>query len=230
LKAIEFWMFGPASSYTLSLGLAGTNVGAVQAFTIPHNSWTQVSFSMQSLGVTGKINRIAVQSTNADATSVFFDDVVFVSLAAAAAAVPPRPLVVFADKTTWRCWSWGAVVNYAATSPVRSGTRSIGVRYEHEGGALSLVQSTAADIKDYSAIRFWVYGPASSFAFSVQQDGTTLGTAASFSIPANTWTRVRISVEELGATSSLFNRLTFQLQATTQPKSLVFFDDIALLP
>jgi hypothetical protein len=217
--AIQLWMYGPASSYTLSLGLGDVNVGAVQAFTIPRNSWTQVVFGMQTLGAMGNINRVAVQSTNAVATSVFFDDVVFLTT--------PQPLVVYADSTTWISRSQSASVNFAATSRVHSGTRSISVTYQQQGGALSLARTATSNINAFTTIRFWVFGPASSFTFSVQRDNVTLGTAASFSIPTNTWTRISFSVRTLGATG-LFNRLTFQ--ATTQPASTVFFDDISLIP
>ncbi len=73
-------------------------------------------------------------------------------------AAPAR--VVYTDSLAagWENWSWSTNANFAATSPVRSGTRSIGVTYTAGWGALRLQTWSYLNTADYTTLRFSIHG------------------------------------------------------------------------
>jgi len=76
---------------------------------------------------------------------------------------PPQPdysktLSIYRDglATDWEDWSWSATVDFAATSPVYSGTRAISATLD-AWGALSLWHP-AFDTSDYYWLEFYIRG------------------------------------------------------------------------
>ena len=76
-SAISFWISGPTATLLFTLSLDdGTAVGAQKTINVAGNTWTQYTFTMQSLGASGSFSRINFQATTQPASAIFFDDIV----------------------------------------------------------------------------------------------------------------------------------------------------------
>ena len=74
--------------------------------------------------------------------------------------VPVNDLIVYGDTLAsgWENWSWDTTVNFANTSPVQSGSRSIALTYNTGWAGLSLRTQSPVNTASYTGVSFWVYG------------------------------------------------------------------------
>jgi hypothetical protein len=139
-------------------------------------------------------------------------------------ATPPGPtptpaapnLAIFSDAvaTPWMNTSWNSTVNFANTSPVFAGTRSI--RVDETGwGALSLHRGSwtatqPIDPSRYQAVDFQAFAPATGFKVAVRLENDA---KASFplvvfgTIAANQWIHVTVPISQLDPSGIPFDRV-----------------------
>ena len=165
---------------------------------------------------------------------------------------PPPPddaisLPIYGDGLAagWENWSWGAAVNFAATNQVYAGTRAIQVD-AGSWSALSLYHS-AVDTTPYTYLSFALRQNAATNALLVypqDADGNNLFDAPAADcrygggspLPAGTWRRVLIPLDDLGAAGRPITRLTFintgdtALRFWIDDLKLVAADESAYLP
>src|SRR5690349_16950837 len=69
---------------------------------------------------------------------------------------------VYSDslKADWQDWSWDSTVNFAATTLVQSGTKSLSVKYNQPWAGLYLRLTGAPLSSGYGRVRFWINGGA----------------------------------------------------------------------
>ncbi|HKA07422.1 MAG TPA: hypothetical protein VKD71_09210 [Gemmataceae bacterium] len=145
-----------------------------------------------------------------------------------AAAQTDQQIYADALASDWQNWSW-ATVNFGATAPVHSGTRSISVT-AHAWEAIYL-HHDAFDTSGYSALVFWIHGgSAGGQLLQVQAllNGTAQAAVALAPLPANTWQKITISLASLGVDHKP-NMDGFWIQdrsGTTKPT--FYLDDVSL--
>lgn len=130
---------------------------------------------------------------------------------------------------SWENWSW-ATTNFAATSPVHSGTRAIAVT---SGAWQALYLHHAAfDSSGFTHLTFWIHGGASGgqkLQVQAELNGTAQAAVALAPLAANTWQQYTIALSALGVANKT-NLDGFWLQdtsGTTQPT--YYIDDVALI-
>jgi hypothetical protein len=147
-----------------------------------------------------------------------------------AGATPATPRDIYADTLApgWSDWSW-ATVNLQVTSPVHSGTYSIGVNagaweglYLHHAGVLT---------SGFTWLRFFVHGgSAGGQLVQVYVERASGGSGPTVALPplaANTWTELRVPLADLGAADTTITGIVWQDRSGgTQPAFYV--DDITL--
>jgi len=142
----------------------------------------------------------------------------------------PPPQVLFGDALAsgWSDWSWGCSRNFANTSPVRIGSRSIRVDYSAWGG-LSLRHASGVPALPTSSVRFWAFSPTTApLKVSVQtQDSGPESGAYLVTLPANTWTEVTATRAQLG-NPSVYRRINLQLYQSS-PLTLMV-DEVRIVP
>lgn len=158
-----------------------------------------------------------------------------VAPAVVAAALPAGSVAIFDDALApgWSNYSWGSTVSLAATSRVRSGTRSISVTYR-AWGALNLHKGSA--LSGISAVRLAVNGggTAIKLRLGLVRSGTSLTRVdlapycSGGTIPANGWTTCTVPLSALGAPISFDGVVIQEAQGTWHPT--VYFDELALVP
>jgi len=136
----------------------------------------------------------------------------------------------------WENWSWDVAVNFAATNQVYAGTKSIQIE-AGSWGALSL-HHAAVDTTPYAYLSFALRQSAATNTLLVSvadaADSDLLDAPAAdcrygngAPLPANTWRRVLIPLDDLGAADTLITRLTF---LNTGDAALRFWiDDLKLV-
>jgi len=100
----------------------------------------------------------------------------------------------------WQDWGW-AQIEYANTSPVHSGTKSIGVTISDATSQAIYIAHPAFDSSPYLSVRFWINGGSvggqklliQGHAGGAYQMSTNLPT-----LPANTWQQMTILLSDLG--------------------------------
>lgn len=151
-------------------------------------------------------------------------------------ALPAGAVVIYDEalRSGWVDWSWGTTRNWAATSPVGAGARSIAVTYT-PWGALNLRRS-GASIAGMSALSLMVHGGGSSgvelevIGVAGSSQLTRVGLAQycdARAIPTSAWTRCRVPFSAIGPAGTVFDG--FQIQSRAGTSRPVFFDDIGLL-
>ncbi|MFN8492019.1 MAG: cellulose binding domain-containing protein [Caldilineaceae bacterium] len=141
-------------------------------------------------------------------------------------------LVVYADAlaANWQDWSWSASVNFANSTPVHSGAKSLAATYGQAWAGLSLRAPSPLNGTLYNAITFWVYGSGATaqLQFSIQQsDSGGASNQIAVNAPAGVWTQVTIALSSLGNPSAIA-RLNWQDRlGAVQPT--FYLDDIALI-
>ncbi len=160
--------------------------------------------------------------------------------AAVSAAVPAAPApagtVVFADALAagWADWSWGTTRNFAATSPVASGARSLAVTFQAWGG-LSFHLGAGA-LSGASALTLAIHGGAAGgrdLQVFVTQAGSALPGVMlaqhceAKAIPAGTWTRCAVPMSALAPAGTAIDGVVLRETAGVA-RATMYFDDIAL--
>jgi hypothetical protein len=122
------------------------------------------------------------------------------------AQVARADITVYGDAlgSGWQDWSWGGITrDFARTSPVHGGTKSIGVTYTGSWSGLQIGRNDAIDISGYDRLRCWVHGGSTGG----QTVRLVVGNQASGAkveldiVPvANTWTRYDVPLDALGTT------------------------------
>ncbi|WP_158600201.1 glycoside hydrolase family 9 protein [Fibrisoma montanum] len=120
--------------------------------------------------------------------------------------------VIYGDalKNTFSNWSWNSMQDFANTSPVKLGEKSLKVNVTVAWGALSLRNSEVLNTASYpGGVQFWFYGTDKPVRVTMSQVDT--GPTADFyriSAEPNTWTLVRIPWSEWGNPAQ-FQRISF---------------------
>ena len=141
------------------------------------------------------------------------------------------PLYTDSLVNAFQDWSWSCTRNFANTSPVHSGTQSIGVTITGGGGALSLQYQVGFNTAPYASLSFWINGgPTGGQRLRVACTRLNVGqTPFSLSaLPANTWQQITIPLSSLGV-ANVTNFSGCYIQDTSGAASPVFYvDDIQL--
>lgn len=129
--------------------------------------------------------------------------------------------VVYDDARTtgWDNWSWGTTVNYAATSPVYMGSRSIAATYTQAWGGLYMHHGTGVSPSGNTRLEFYVHGGTAGGQNLIVQLGDTGGWRtmvpvnshiAGGSVAAGTWRKVSMPLSALGITTLAITDLVIQ--------------------
>jgi len=142
-------------------------------------------------------------------------------------AAADMPVYSDAIASGWASWSWNTTLNFAAASPVRSGSSSISVTYTSGWSALYLHPEQPVDLSGYTSLRFWIHGGTAGnqqLRVVVNEDP-----AVTFSVTptANSWTQVDVPFSALGSPATLSALYWQDSTGTAQP--VFYLDDISLI-
>lgn len=144
------------------------------------------------------------------------------------AACPKADASVYSDAlgTGWNDWSWASVRNYANTTPIKVGTRSLRVDYTGWGG-VSLSHTTGVPVSPTSTVRFWTYSPVTAPLRVYVQTGDDVAESGSYfvTLPAGVWTDVVVNRTQMGS-PNLIKRLTVQLYGAAA--TTVYLDQVRI--
>lgn len=148
-------------------------------------------------------------------------------------------VVIYGDALAggWESWSWGLAAgspNFAATSLVKVGSKSMAVTVNSDWAAVSLRSASVINPAQYpGGLRFWINGgPAGAKLqlFVHTDDQTALSTNKVLDVPANTWQQYTVGWNELGNPGSV-KRLNFQDRGQRAGQTYTFYvDDLKLRP
>jgi chitodextrinase len=117
-------------------------------------------------------------------------------------APSPNDYIIYGDalNSTFTNWSWNSTQDFANTTPVKDGQRSLKVNTTAAWGALSLRNNAILRTADYpGGVQFWFYGSEKAARVTVNQTETgNPSTSYTISAEPNTWTLVRIPWSEWG--------------------------------
>ncbi len=147
------------------------------------------------------------QTVNATATFTVFDD---------------------ALDSGWSNWSWNTTVNFGATSPVHTGTKSLSATYTAAYAGVFLHADTAI-LDGYDTLRFWINGGAGGQSVKVALYDTNSAVLDTKIIQptANTWTQVDFSLAGAGGSSNIAGLVWQEDNGSVPP--IFYLDDIQLL-
>ena len=130
----------------------------------------------------------------------------------------------------WQNWSWGDVVDFGGTSPVKAGTHAINITYTEGWGGLSLRRGAALGTAGYAALRFWVHGGTGAdktLAVTTHAEDTTgESTRVLVTAVANAWTEITVPLRALGYPPAI-KRVTI-MNFTPDPQGMVTVDELRL--
>ncbi|MBI4202207.1 MAG: hypothetical protein HY532_03720 [Chloroflexi bacterium] len=184
------------------------------------NGWYLVSIPLSALGASNTtITGVQLQdNTGAAQPTYHLDQLQFVT-----------NRTVYDDSLSWENWSWNTSVNFWATSPVYSGSRSAAVTY-NAGWAGFLVHTNGLSTSPYDALEFAIHPNSKGLsAINVSLHNTSnkpirevnlknYGTAA-----ANGWYLVSIPLSALGASNTTITGV--QLQDNTGAAQPTYYLD-----
>src|SRR5260221_5504670 len=164
-----------------------------------------------------------------------------VLLLASSPALHAQTLTVFDDalQNGFADYSYSGGSNFAATTPVHSGTKSISILGQNFN-ALSFehLPNGSLHVSTTPILRFWVNGGTSSgqqFYVGLQLNGTTVANAAldtyitGGGVGAGVWRSVSIDVRQAHFNSTVFERIDIQSRAgAAADLSATYFDDVVL--
>jgi hypothetical protein len=149
---------------------------------------------------------------------------------------PVPDLRVYQDSlaSPWIDASWSATIDFANTTPVFEGTRSIKV-VETGWGALSVhngswVATQPLDPSGYQSVSFRVFTATSGFTVYVQLENDARApfpAVVAASIPANQWTAVTVPISQLDPNGQLFDRV--DIGDANGVSRTYFVDDLRLV-
>jgi hypothetical protein len=136
----------------------------------------------------------------------------------------------------WQNWGW-AVLNYANTSPVHSGSDSISITITNGYDGIQIVNPSGINDSTFTNITFWLNGGASGGqrlqAYGMLNVGGTVTAQAPrvalATVPANTWQLYTVSLSSLGvANQANFSGFVVQ-DVSGAPEPKFYLDDITLV-
>jgi hypothetical protein len=152
-------------------------------------------------------------------------------------AVADSPVFTDALASGWEDWSWTVGTNstitrsYTNSGPIHSGTASVAVTYTGGWSGLQIgFHGATLDISAYDTFRFWIHGGTNGgqtiqFQFSSQNGSTDV--EQDVTPQANVWTRVDISLLDLGSPRTVYKLVWFNNTSGAQPT--FYLDDLAFV-
>ena len=148
---------------------------------------------------------------------------------------PGGGLSIYQDSLAapWMDVSWSSVVNYANTTPVFSGTRSI--RVDETGwGALSVHSGPWGGTQprspaSYASVQFEAYTTSSNVTLYVQLENdahASFPVVTAGSLPVNQWVSFSVSLSQLAPAGTSFDRIDVGNRNGTN--ATFFVDDLQL--
>lgn len=138
----------------------------------------------------------------------------------------------------WQNWSWDVTVNFAATSPVHLGSKSVAATFTGAWGGVYLHHGTGISPSGLGRLEFYVHGGTSGGHNLVVYLGDTAGWrtmvavnsyVAGGSVAAGAWRRVSIPLSALGITSYAITDLVIHDNSGgAQP--VFYVDQLQFLP
>ena len=189
--------------------------GVAASFTA--NSATQITATVPAAATTGPITVTTPGGTAQSATTFTVLDA-------------PANLPIYVDSLLngFEDWSWATSVNYDNTSPVYSGSYSIGVT-ANQGTALWLYHAFFSTAP-YASLSFWIYGGAAGTAGLQVTGVVTNNYQALYDLPAlaaNTWTQFNLPLAALGV-ANITNCQGFWFYSTHSGATTFYVDSIQL--
>ncbi|HMW21915.1 MAG TPA: glycoside hydrolase family 9 protein [Burkholderiaceae bacterium] len=143
-------------------------------------------------------------------------------------ACPTAATLIYTDSlaATWADWSWSATRNFANTTPIKVGTKSLRADLQGWGG-VSLRHGSGIAASATATLRFWAYSSSAlPLRISVQtQDSAGETGAVTLTLAANTWTDVILTRAQLG-NPNLVKRINLQLMSASA--GTLYLDQIQL--
>ncbi len=140
------------------------------------------------------------------------------------------PLAIYDDSLSfgWDNWSWDTTFNFAASSPIHGGSKSLAVKYNAAWAGVYF-HSNSAVAAGYDSLSFWINGDSSAPAISVSfyDVNDVAVVAATFSATANTWKQVNVPLAAFGPSSDLWGIVWQENGGSAQPT--FYLDDIQLV-
>jgi hypothetical protein len=141
-------------------------------------------------------------------------------------------VTVYDDALTggWANWSWGAVVNLAASSPTHSGSASVAVTYTGGWQGLYLAYPGGFETGPFTRLRFYLHGGGSGGQqiqlYAVLADSSN-GPAVNLTAPTvNSWSEVQVSLTDLGAANQPITGLVWQ-DTSGHSQPTFYLDDLS---
>lgn len=231
-QSVTLWVHGgTVGGQTLQLharDASGNPMSGVSLTPAPTaNQWRQYTINLSALGVTTQqITGFVVQNFSAtNAPTYYVDDVSI------------RPVVLrqmlYADAAAngWTLGTgFGATINAANTTPVRSGTRSISVIPSADWAHIG-IDKTGASLAGYEKLEFWGHGgTVGGQQLDVQafRNGSLVGSYYLPALAAGQWKRRTVPLTSLNPSGGLVDSiLIFYPSGSTGAR--FYLDDIALI-
>jgi hypothetical protein len=143
-------------------------------------------------------------------------------------------MVIYDDNlgAGWQNWSWSTTVDFAATSPVYGGARSLAVTYTAGWAGLYLAAGQVVDSSPYDTLQFWIHGGSQGGQKLrvVLADGSynlLADQAVAVPVSAGAWTQVKIPLATLGSPAQIGGIVWQDTSGGAQPK--FYLDSISLI-
>ncbi len=199
--------------------------------------WLLVNIPLTDLGAANTtVSRVSLQEGTGTGQPTFFIDDIRMVARSSTPPPPPPPaqFLVYADTLQWQNWSWNTTLNFAATSPVFNGIRSMAVTYTQRWGGVSL-QNAGLDTTPYTHVVFAINpgaNPVPALNASLYDTADNLirqVRIGAFVTPAaNGWFTVAIPLSELGGAGRTVTRLQIQDAGTAVPPTF-YIDDVGFV-
>jgi hypothetical protein len=161
-------------------------------------------------GVAGSPQTVAVtlQMLAGSPTGAAASMKIYLPSVAGGSGATPTGLVIYGDllASGWQNWSWDSTVNLANSSPVKTGTKSVAVKYNKAWAGFSARAPAPISTANYSAVSLWVYGGAGGSQLELYTQSTEnggLSSPHSFTAPAGVWTEITVPLSSLDNPSQI---------------------------
>jgi hypothetical protein len=214
----EFWVQPP-----------GGNWGLVQSYSAATANWATAGLAAGTYGLEVWAEDAASASGSYDA----YSPIVSLTLAG-----PASTVVTLYDDTLaagWVDYSFGSTVNYANSSPVYAGSKSIAVTVTAAWGGLELHSDSGVAAAPFCCLRFVVQASQGGADFQVQLmdvSNSPLGNPVPLSSyggnpQVGVWTCYAIPLADLGAVGKTIGGIVIA-DNRGQPQPLIYVDQILL--
>ncbi len=150
----------------------------------------------------------------------------------AATATPGSAVeVVYQDGTAWENWSWGVTLDFASTSLVHGGTKSLACTFTVAWAGLSLHRVSPLAVSAAQSIRFWVYASGSGtrplWVYVHNANGAE-SVKAAVDVAAGQWVQVAVPFSSLGSPAEI-SRINIQ-DRSGSAQAVMYMDDVSVGP